>query len=147
MQQALIIIKPDGIKRRYVGIILTQLEMKGFKIIGTKLMIANKDIITKHYAEHIDKPYYSVLESSMMSGPIFVIAIEGPSGTIEKVKKLFGKTGEIKTDQNEDRSNVRGSYSALIGCNLCHVSDSFASAKRELTIWFKDDELINTYSI
>lgn len=138
-EYSLLIIKPDGVGRGLVGKILTRFEEKGFEIVATKFILATNDVLSVHYAEHFGRDYYPLIESSMTMGPIFVFVLRGKEGTVETVRKMLGSTNPV----NAEPGTIRGDWAIDIGRNLCHASDSVSSARREIAIWFKDEEIVN----
>jgi len=48
-ERTLLLIKPDGVKRGLSGEIIKRIEMRGFKIIGLKMLWATREQIEGHY--------------------------------------------------------------------------------------------------
>jgi nucleoside-diphosphate kinase len=137
IERTLILIKPDGVQRGLVGQILARFEQTGMKVVGLKLMQMTKELAAKHYADHVTKGFYAGLVKFMTSSPLVAIAIEGPKA-VENCRKLMGKT--FCTDAQA--GTIRGDFGVSRGLNLVHGSDSPESAKRELGLFFKADELL-----
>jgi nucleoside-diphosphate kinase len=135
--QSLLIIKPDGVARGLIGQIVTRFEQKGFRLVGSKMVNATPDLLAKHYPEHFGKDYYPSIEKSMTAGPMFVFVLEGPDGTVEYIRKMLGATNPMKADVG----TIRGDLAIDYGHNVCHASDSVEAAKREISVWFKEEEL------
>lgn len=135
--QSLLIVKPDGVARGLIGHILTRFELKGFKLIGSKMVNATPDMLAQHYPEHYGKDYYHAIEKSMTEGPMFVFVLEGPDGTVGYIREMLGATNPMKADIG----TIRGDFATDYGHNVCHASDSIESAKREIDLWFKKEEL------
>lgn len=136
--RSLLIVKPDGVARGLVGKILTRFEKKGFTIVGTKMTVATPDILAQHYEDLVDKPFYPNIVASMTMGPIFVFVLEGPTGMVEFIRKMLGKTDPMTADVG----TVRGDLCVATGRNLCHASDSVETAEKEIELWFKPEELL-----
>ena len=49
MEQTLVLIKPDGLKRGLVGEIIHRFERVGLKIVALKLTMPSEDLLLKHY--------------------------------------------------------------------------------------------------
>ena len=137
MQKTFLAIKPDGVQRRLIGKIILRLEEKGFKLVGMKLMRVSNELAEKHYAEHKDKPFFKGLVSFITSGPIVAMVWEGKN-IITSLRKIMGKTNPL----DADLGTVRGDFAVDIGKNVVHGSDSEESAKREIALFFKEEELI-----
>ncbi|OGI10621.1 MAG: nucleoside-diphosphate kinase [Candidatus Melainabacteria bacterium RIFCSPLOWO2_02_FULL_35_15] len=137
MQKTFLAIKPDGVQRGFIGKIILRLEEKGFKLIGMKLMKVSNELAKKHYAEHKDKPFFKGLVDFIMSGPIVAMVWEGKN-IITSLRKIMGKTNPL----DADLGTIRGDFAVDIGKNVVHGSDSEESAKREIALFFKEEELI-----
>ena len=137
MQRTFLAIKPDGVQRGLIGKIILRLEEKGFKLVGMKLMKVSNELAEKHYGEHKDKPFFKGLVSFITSGPIVAMVLEGKN-IISSLRKMMGKTNP----HDAEFGTVRGDFAVDIGKNVVHGSDSEESAKREIALFFKEDELI-----
>ena len=138
MQKTFLAIKPDGVQRGLIGKIILRLEEKGFKLIGLKLMKVTNELAQKRYGENKDKPFFKGLVSFITSGPIVAMAWEGKD-IVSSLRKMMGKTNPL----DADLGTVRGDFAVDIGKNVVHGSDSEESAKREIALFFKEDELIS----
>lgn len=135
--RTLVLLKPDAVQRGLVGRIIGRLEDRGLKIVGMKLMQMDMDTAKKHYAEHVEKPFFKGLASFMMSRPLVAMAVEGKNA-VEVVRATMGSTDPQKSAPG----TIRGDMAEDIGRNLIHGSDSPESAKRELAIFFKPEEIL-----
>ncbi len=138
MERTLILIKPDALQRGLAGEIISRMERRGLKIVGMKLMQLDDAFARQHYAEHEGKPFLESLISFITSGPLIAAALEGPNA-IELVRKQMGATDP----QNADSGTIRGDLALYVQFNLIHGSDSPESAKRELALFFGDDEIVS----
>ncbi|MBI3913670.1 MAG: nucleoside-diphosphate kinase [Chloroflexi bacterium] len=136
MQQTLVLIKPDGVQRALVGNILARFEARGLKIVGMKLVQVNRALAEEHYAVHQGKFFYDGLVSYITLSPVVALVLEGHEA-ISVVRKMVGVTRPWEADAG----TIRGDY-ALMGLrNLIHASDAPETAKSEIALWFKPDEL------
>jgi nucleoside-diphosphate kinase len=138
MERTLILLKPDAVQRRLCGRILTRIEEKGFKIIGAKLMRVTPELSKRHYAEHINKPFYPQLEGFITAGPILALCLEGPEA-VRVMRDLMGKTN----GRDSAPGTIRGDFGLSRQMNLIHGSDSVESAAREIEIYFAANELFD----
>ena len=136
MDRTLIILKPDAVQRGLVGKIITRFEEKGLQIVGMKFMTIPLALAEKHYAPHKGKPFYEALVKYMTSSPVVVMALQG-KGVIDISRKMMGATFGFKAEPG----TIRGDYSVSSSFNLVHGSDSAESAKNELALWFRPEEL------
>ncbi len=116
--------------------------------------IANKKIPKndKRYRERIEKElhaifsmdaidYFLIVEDLIKyitSGPVVLMVVEGPSA-VKVVRALVGSTDGRKATPG----TIRGDFSLDIRKNIVHAADSKESAIREISIHFKEDEIIN----
>lgn len=138
MERTLIIAKPDAVQRGLVGEIISRLERKGLKLIGLKMLSLDEPLLRKHYAEHLEKPFYEGLESFMKSSPVVVMAWEGYE-CVNSVRILVGSTNP----RAAEAGTIRGDFAVGTGRNLIHASDSKTSGEREVTLFFNEDELFS----
>ena len=79
-ERTLVLIKPDGVKRRLVGEILGRIERKGLTIAALELKDVSDDLARRHYAEHEGKPFFGSLLEFITSGPVVAAIVEGAAG-------------------------------------------------------------------
>lgn len=132
MEQSLVFIKPDAVKKQFVGQIIARFEANGLQIVSLKKMAMTCELADKHYAEHVDKPFYPGLREFVTSGPIVAMVLEG-EGAIAKIRTLCGATNPEEADAGTIRADFGGSMTE----NAVHASDSSESAAREIGIFFK----------
>ncbi|RMG06297.1 MAG: nucleoside-diphosphate kinase [Planctomycetota bacterium] len=141
METTLILLKPDCVKRRLIGKVISRFEDKGLRIAGMKLMKMDEELAAKHYEAHVGKPFYAGLVSFMTSDPIVALAVEGPNA-IEVCRNMMGATFGFKAAPG----TIRGDYGISNQYNLVHGSDSPEAAERELGLFFPGGEGILSWS-
>ena len=137
MERTLILLKPDAVERRLCGKILTRIEDRGFKLAGVKMLKVTPELSRKHYEEHVNKPFYPLLESFITSGPIIALCVEGPEA-VRVMRDMMGKTN----GRDSAPGTIRGDFGLSRQMNLIHGSDSVESAAREIPIYFRPEELV-----
>ena len=137
MERTLIILKPDAVQRGLMGRIISRFEAKGLHIVGAKFMLISPELAEQHYADHEGKPFYRKLLTFMSSSPVMVLAVSGV-GAIAVSRNLMGTTFGAEASPG----TIRGDFGVSQSLNLVHGSDSPESAKKELSLFFGDDELI-----
>lgn len=135
-ERTLVLLKPDCIERRLAGRVIARLEDKGLNIIAMKLMRVTPELARRHYAEHLQKPFYPGLESFITRSPIVAMIVEGPEA-VAVVRNLVGATNGLEAAAG----TIRGDFSSSKQMNLVHASDSPESALREMDIFFSQAEL------
>lgn len=138
MERTFSMIKPDGIQRGLIGEILQRFEKKGIKIAAMKFMMIDKELAAKHYEAHKEKGFYDDLIRFITSSPVLAMVFEGED-VINIVRKLAGAT----SPESALPGTVRGDYSLDVEYNLIHASDSKESAEREISLFFKEKEIID----
>lgn len=137
MEQTYLMIKPDGVQRGLCGEILSRFEKKGLKIVAMKMMIIPKATAENHYGEHKDKKFFPSLIAYITSGPVLAMVLEGENA-VSVCRNMMGKTNPVESAPG----TIRGDYAMVTGLNIIHGSDSVESAKREISIFFKPEELV-----
>lgn len=131
-ERTLVLIKPDGVARGYVGEILSRIERKGLTIAAMELQTASNDVAATHYAEHEGKPFYPGLLEFITSGPLVAAVLEGPRA-IAAFRQIAGGTDPV---EKAVPGTIRADLALDGGQNLVHGSDSVDSAEREIALWF-----------
>jgi nucleoside-diphosphate kinase len=136
MERTLILLKPDCVQRRLMGRVIQRFEDKGLNFIAMKMMRVKPELAKRHYAEHVNKDWYSALEGFITGGPIVAAVVEGLEA-IRVVRQMLGATSGLKAAPG----TVRGDYSSSRQMNLVHGSDGPEAAAREIALYFREDEL------
>lgn len=134
-QKTLVIIKPDGIQKNIIGEIISRIEKKGLKILNMKMMKLSRELAEKHYEEHRNKPFFKSLVNFITSAPIIVMIVEGED-VISIFRSMMGPTDP----KNAAPGTIRGDYGTDIERNIIHGSDSIESAKREVDLFFPEEQ-------
>jgi len=137
MEQTLVLIKPDGVRRNLIGEIIARIEKKSYRVVALKMIDADLEMLGKHYAEHVGKPFYEPLLEFMMSGPIVAIVAEGHR-VIEGFRKIAGTTDPTTAELGTIRGDLGADQGTRVVQNLVHGSDSPESAAREIAIFFPE---------
>merc|ERR1711962_1978756 len=135
-ERTFIMIKPDGVQRGLVGTIIQRFEQKGFKLVAMKFMQAEEDLLKQHYADLSSKPFFGGLVKYMSSGPVVPMVWEG-TNVVKTGRVMLGETNP----KDSLPGTIRGDFCVEIGRNICHGSDAVESAKKEINLWFKPEEL------
>jgi nucleoside-diphosphate kinase len=136
MERTLILFKPDCVQRRLVGRVLARFENKGLNLVAMKMMQVTPDLARRHYAEHVQKAWYPMLEAFITGGPIVAAVLEGIDA-IRVVRDMLGATN----GNNATPGTIRGDYSSSRQMNLVHGSDGPAAAAREIELYFRPEEI------
>ncbi len=130
-ERTLVLVKPDGVHRGLVGEIISRFERLGLGITAMRMLRVDEDLASRHYAEHVDKPFYPELVSFITSGEVVAMVLEGEAA-ISMVRKLMGPTDPLDAPPG----TIRGDYAVRITENIVHGSDGPESAAREIGLFF-----------
>lgn len=133
MERTLVLIKPDAMKRKLMGEIISVYEKTNLHIRAIKIVKASIDIAKEHYDEHKEKPFFNELIDYITSTEVCALIIEGDNA-VDEVRKLNGATDP----KDAEPSSIRGRYALSKTENSVHASDSIKSAEREIKIWFSE---------
>lgn len=137
IEQTLVLVKPDGVRRRLIGEVIGRLEKKGLRLVGMKFLALSRAQAESHYAPHRERPFYPGLIDFITSGPVAAMVWEGPRA-IAHVRNLMGATDPLKAAPG----SLRGDLAVDVGMNVVHASDAPDSAEREITNLFAPEELV-----
>ncbi|MBN2110684.1 MAG: nucleoside-diphosphate kinase [Methanosarcinaceae archaeon] len=138
MEQTYIMIKPDAVQRGLIGEIVARIEKRGLKISAMRMNLMSEESAKEHYREHAEKPFFKSLIDYVTSGPSVSMVVEGKDA-IAIMRAVNGATDPV----NATPGTIRGDFAIETGRNVVHASDSPESASREISIHFKDAEIIN----
>jgi nucleoside-diphosphate kinase len=142
MERTLVLLKPDCLQRRLSGRILARLEDKGFHVVAMKLLRITRELARRLYAEHVQQRWYPSLEAFITSGPAVAMVVEGPDA-IRVVRQMMGETDSLQAAPG----TIRGDYGCDKQRNLVHGSDGPDAARREIPVFFDDDEIVEGLGI
>ncbi len=133
-EKTFVMLKPDAVKRKFIGKIIQRFEDKGFEILNMKMMKISRELAEKHYEEHKGKDFYEGLVNFIISGRVVAMIIEGENA-ISAVRKMVGKTNPLEAEAG----TIRGDFAYSTPDNIIHASDSKKSAEREIKLFFGEN--------
>ncbi len=131
IEKSLVIVKPDGVRKKVIGEIMSRFEKEDLNIEKLKMLRINKELAHKHYQDHKDKSFFDILIEYITSGPVVAMVISGKNA-IARVRDLIGPTDPRKAE----RGTIRGDFGDDITVNVIHGSDSVENARREIELFF-----------
>ena len=137
VERTLIIVKPDAVQRGLAGEILSRFERRGLRLVALRLLQMDEETARRHYAEHVEKPFFEGLVAFITSSPVVVAVFEGVNA-VAAARETMGATNPAEAGAG----TIRGELGLDVGRNLVHGSDSVESAKREIAILFEGQPLI-----
>jgi nucleoside-diphosphate kinase len=136
MERTFAIIKPDAVKKKVTGQILSRIESAGFRVVALRMLHMSKVEAEGFYYVHKARPFFGGLTDFMSSGPCVVMCLEA-DGAIKKWRDLMGATDPAKADPG----TLRKDFGASIDNNATHGSDAPETAAFELGYFFRGMEL------
>lgn len=129
-------LKPDAIQRTICGEVISRIEKKGFKIVAMKFLKIPKELAEELYKEHKGKGFYEGLVKYITSSPVIAMIVEGENAVFV-IRTMMGKTNP----KEALNGTIRGDFGLTTAKNVIHGSDSLESAKREIALFFKENEI------
>ncbi|MCX6071201.1 MAG: nucleoside-diphosphate kinase [Chloroflexi bacterium] len=133
MERTFIMIKPDGVRRKLVGEIVSRIERRNLDIVAMKMLTPSRKLAEEHYAVHKGKDFHDSLVEFITSGPVVAMVVEGESA----VKIMRNMMGALNPEQAVS-GTIRGDFTVSTCENLIHGSDSTETAAIEIELWFAD---------
>lgn len=138
--RTLAILKPDSVKKNYIGQIINKITDAGFKIIAIKMVHLDKHTAGGFYEVHKGKPFYEPLLEFMSSGPCIPIVLE-KENAVADFRKLIGATNPLEAEEG----TIRKLYAENKSINAVHGSDSDENAQIEISHFFSRKEILENY--
>lgn len=124
-------IKPDGVRNRHIGEIISRIERVGLTIERMELGMVSAEEAQENYQEHEGKPFYDGLIAYITSGPVVKMVVSGENA-VATMRKLMGATNPAEAAPG----TIRGDFGLSMDENVIHGSDSVESAEREIGVFF-----------
>lgn len=146
-EQTLVLIKPDGLAKSLTGNVITELSDAGLIIVGSKVVSVTKELAEEHYQHLREEKFFDELIEYIMGQyhvkRILALVYHGENA-IKKVRKVVGETDPEKAEP----TSIRGRYGRIttkgVFENVVHASENAKEAEREIKLWFRPGELVNT---
>jgi nucleoside-diphosphate kinase len=135
MNRTFVMCKPDAVERGLIGEVIARIERKGLRVVAAELRTIDRATAERHYAEHVEKPFFGELVDFITRSPVMAMVVEGPAeNTWELVRILMGKTRV----EDAQPGSIRGDLATTTTENLVHGSDGPEAAAREIALFFPD---------
>lgn len=135
-QRTLVLIKPDGVQRGFIGEIISRLEKRGLILLAMNFRQITREFAESHYGVHFGKPFYNGLVKYITSAPLVAMVWEGTEA-IAAVRQTVGATNPLEAAPG----TIRHDLALLTSRNLIHASDSIETAEEEIEMWFSKEEI------
>jgi nucleoside-diphosphate kinase len=127
METTCVLIKPDAVLAHKIGEIIARFEKAGLEISNVKMLSLSPEVLARHYAHLLDKPFYPEVEEFMRSSPVVALAVTGDQA-VTAVRTLAGPTNPSKCEPG----TIRADFGTDVMANAIHASDSLEAAVAEL---------------
>lgn len=146
LNQTLVLIKPDGLKKSLTGNILTRLSETKLEIIAAKIVRVSRELAEEHYKHLRGQPFYEELikyiQGELHQRKKVMAMIYWGEDAIRKVREIAGATNP----EEASPTSIRGQYGRIttkgLYENVLHASANEEEAEREIKLWFRPDEII-----
>lgn len=148
IEQTLVLIKPDGMKRGLTGLVIDRLDAAGLALVAARMVQVTEELAKEHYRDLKDKPFFPNLIRyirgefhGLKRHQVLALVYEG-EGAIALVRKVAGATNPEEAAPN----TLRGSFGRVTTKgqfeNVLHASGNAVDAEREVKLWFSPDEIL-----
>jgi|TergutMp193P3_1026864.scaffolds.fasta_scaffold66804_2 nucleoside-diphosphate kinase len=136
MEKTFAMVKPNAVRAGLAGRIISRYESARLSVVAISLKQMTQADAEGFYAEHVGKPFFAELAKFMTSGPSIQLVLAGENA-IAKVRAINGATNPAKAEPG----TIRYDWATSMTENAVHSSDGEASAAREISFWFKPEEI------
>ena len=138
LNRTFIMIKPDAVKKGYIGAILNKITASDFKIVSIKMTQLSKRDAEIFYSIHKDRPFFNDLIAFMSSGPIVAAVLE-KENAVDDFRTLLGATNPEEAAEG----TIRKLFANSVGENAVHGSDSDENSLIETQFHFSQSEIFS----
>jgi nucleoside-diphosphate kinase len=138
MEKTLSILKPDSVADNHIGEIIARFEKNGLSVVAAKMVHLSVDQAKAFYAVHAQRGFFMELVNFMIEGPVLVMVLEGDNAVM-KNRTIMGATNP----KDAAPGTVRADFAQSIERNAVHGSDSLENAVKEISFFFKPEEIFS----
>jgi nucleoside-diphosphate kinase len=131
VEETLIVVKPDGVRRGLVGEIIGRFERRGFAVKKLQMQTMTRAQAEEFYSVHREKPFFGELVAFITSGPVVGVVLSGRDA-VATVRRMVGATKSWEAAAG----TIRGDFGLGLTDNTVHASDSAESFTKESGVFF-----------
>lgn len=139
VERTLAILKPDCVKKKLQGEVLSRIQKAGFTVLGLRQLRLTKETAGAFYAVHKGRPFYDGLVEFMSSGACVPIALE-KENAVADFRKLIGATDPKEAAEG----TIRKLFADNKGENIVHGSDSPENGRIEVAFFYSERDLVES---
>lgn len=128
------VIKPDAVKGKCIGEILTMVEREGLEITGMVMRSLSRKEAEGFYAIHRGKDFFAGLVEFISSGPVVAVRVEGENART-RLRRLAGATDPKKADEG----TIRRRFGSSVRMNAVHCANPEEDVDQELRVFFLEN--------
>ena len=133
-ERSFVMVKPDGVAAALTGEIISRIERRGLAVLALDKKVMERSVAVEHSGDPRARPFFGELVDFITSGPVVMMAVEGPEGSVAALRTMMGATDPMASAPG----TIRGDYALEVGQNIIHGSDSPESGVRELKLHFPE---------
>lgn len=153
-ERSLILIKPDGMQRHLAGLAIDKLESTNLELAAAKVVSVTDEIARKHYALLEGKGYFADPKNfealiSFIKGDLHNVSHKRVLALVYQGDNAVKAIRSIVGDTNPEKAlpgTIRGSFGRIttkdIFENVIHASGTPEEAEREISVWFRQEEIV-----
>lgn len=134
LQKTLLMIKPDAVKAKHIGEIISEIERE-FEIVDIKLTNLNKIQTQEFYSIHKGKEFFDRLVDFIISGPVVALLLQC-NNVQERVREFIGATDPQKAKPG----TIRARFGTSIQHNAVHASNPLENPEKEIKFFFPESK-------
>jgi nucleoside-diphosphate kinase len=139
IEKTFVMIKPNAVEAGLIGQIISFYERARMSVVAIKMKRLTKKEAKLFYSDHLEKSFFQELVDFISSGHVILLVLKGDNA-VSVVRKLNGATNPAEADPG----TIRHSFGSFIGENIVHSSDNKKSAKKEISFWFRKEEIFSS---
>lgn len=136
MEKTLVILKPDCLKRWLTWEVISRLEKKWLKLVASKMVKLNENILKEHYSHIADKPFFPGIVKFMICGPVILQVWEW-----KDVVEVLRLMSWVTNSRQAQSWTIRWDFAMSIWNNIIHASESLEASSEEINRFFDKDEI------
>jgi len=133
-------------QKAIAGEVISILLASDLKLCGMKLVQVSSTLAKAHYGHLKDKFFFKEIVNYLMGqlhgeSPVVAMVFSGDNA-VKRARSIAGATNP----EEANPTSIRGKFGRVttkgVFENLVHVSSDVKEARREITLWFKKNEIL-----
>lgn len=142
-ERTFLLIKSDAVQRCLVGNVITEIENKGFKLVGMKFVFLSDDVLKEMYDGIESKPFFAQYKAVAQSAPCLALIVEGHLA----VENGFSFSGAERKPENDRSLSIRNRFAMWTGADVIHRAASSEEVAKNIRMFFREEEIFSYYKM